>query len=131
MMTNDNILRLMIEKDMLSRKVTDYQIQDEVISNPKLIKVGANQVVYVCYCQIKSSGDFVLKLASGTGVISYHPKNMISNVTTFHSSQLTSHWSNIKIIPKLTDNYFVRFIRISITATILLPDLNTPKNEKS
>ena len=50
MITNDNILTLMIEKDMLSKKVVNYQIKDEVVSNPKEIKVGANEVVYICYC---------------------------------------------------------------------------------
>ena len=117
MTTNDNILTLMIEKDMLSRKVVSYQIKDEVITNPKQIKVGANEVVYVCYCQVETSGDFKLKLESGTDVVTYHPKNTIQQGAAYHSSQITSHWSNIKIISKSTIDYFIRFIRVTLHKT--------------
>jgi len=114
MTTNDNILTLMIQKDMLSKKVIGYQIKDEILTDPKHIKVGANEVVYVCYCSIQSTGDFRLKLASGTDVVSYHKNNTMLIGSSYYSSQITSHWSNIKIIPNKSGDYFIRIIRISI-----------------
>jgi hypothetical protein len=104
----------MIQKDMLSRKVIGYQIKDEVLTDPKRIKVGANEVVYVCYCSIEPSGDFILKLASGTDVVTYHSKNTVLIENSNYSSQITSHWSNIHIVPSKIKNYFIRIIRITI-----------------
>lgn len=114
MITNDNILTLMIEKDMLSRKVIGYQIKDEILTDPKRIKVGANEVVYVCYCSIASTGDFRLKLESGTDVITYHPKNTMTVEGSYHSSQITSHWSNVRVTSFKTSDYFIRIIRITL-----------------
>ena len=114
MTTNDNILTLMIEKDMLSRNVIGYQIKDEILTDPKRIKVGANEVVYVCYCSVHTTGDFRLKLASGTDVVTYHPKNMSLIEKVYQSSQITSHWSNVSVIPTKARDYFIRIIRISI-----------------
>lgn len=119
MITNDHILNQMIVKDMLSRKVINYQIKDEVVTDPKQIKVGANEVVYVCYCYVETSGDFKLKVESGTDVVIYHPKNTVKQELTqgiaYHSSQITSHWSNLKIKTNLTGYYYIRYIRITIS----------------
>lgn len=118
MITNDHILTLMIEKDMLSKKVVNYQIKDEIVVNPKEIKVGANEVVYVCYCYVENSGDFLLKLESGTDLVSYHPKNTTKQELTqhiaYHSSQITAHWSSIKIKARVSNYYFIRYIRITL-----------------
>lgn len=121
MITNDNILTHMIIQDMLSRKVINYQLKDEVVTDPKQIKVGANEVVYVCYCYVEASGDFSIQLKSGTDVVTYHPKNTVkqelSRDIAYHSSQITSHWSNVKIIPKQTGYYYIRYIRITLKNT--------------
>lgn len=123
MTTNDNILTLMIQKDMLSRNVIGYEIKDEILTDPKRIKVGANEVVYVCYCSVHSTGDFSLKLESGTDVVTYHPKNMSLIESVYQSSQITSHWSNVRVIPNKANDYFIRVIRISI--------IKYQRNEKS
>jgi hypothetical protein len=108
----------MIEKDMLSKKVVNYQLKDEVVTNPKEIKVGANEVVYICYCLIESTDDFKIQLESGTDLITYHEKNttkqLLSSITAYHSSQITSHWSNIKIKSKVSQYFFLRYIRITL-----------------
>jgi ribosomal protein L19 len=117
----------MIQKDMLSRKVIGYELKDEILTSPKQIKVGANEVVYVCYCSVETIKGFILKIESGTDVTTYHNKNTvqqrISKGFAFHSSQITSHWSNIKVTPRGTKHYYLRFIRISI--------LKYQTNEKS
>ena len=118
MIINDNILTLMIAKDMLSKNVENYQIKDEVVTNSEKIKVGANEVVYVCYCSVESPTDFSLQITSGTDVVNYHSKNTIKQELTagvvYHSSQITSHWSSIKIHAKQTGDYYIRYIRITI-----------------
>jgi len=118
MITNDHILTLMIEKDMLSKKVVNYQIKDEVVTNPKEIKVGANEVVYICYCYVEGREKFFVNLESGTDLVAYQPQNMtkreLSKFIVFESSQITTHWSNIKIKAKVSQFYFIRYLRITI-----------------
>jgi len=122
MKINDHILMRMIDKDMQSKKANNYHIKDEVVVNPKVIKVGANEVVYVCYCYAESKGGFNLNLESGTDLIGYHEKNTIKQKltpnTAYHSSQITAHWSSIKIKAKVSAYYFIRYIRITLQKQI-------------
>ena len=123
MIINDNILALMIAKDMASKKVEYYLLKDEVVTNPKTIKVGANEVVYVCYCyaRLTTPRQFSIRVSSGTDVVDYHRENTVkeelSAETIHYSSRITTHWSNINIEAEQTDDYYIRYIRITIKKT--------------
>ena len=118
MTTNDNILIRMIEKDLSARKAANYQLKDEVMINPQQIKVGANEAVYICYCDVESAGVFSIKVASGTDLVEYVPQNTyqreVAGITIHQSSQITTHWSNIKVTAQRTTNFFIRYIRVTI-----------------
>lgn len=118
MTTNDNILIRMIEKDLSARKAANYQLKDEVIVNPQQIKVGANEAVYVSYCYIESAGVFSIKVESGTDLVEYLPQNTyqreVAGTNIYQSSQITTHWSNVKITAQQTTNFFIRYIRVTI-----------------
>lgn len=116
MNTNDNILTLMIEKDMKAREIDNYVVKDEIAISPKKIKVGANEIVYICYCYVETTEDFELFCLSGTEAVLYEDRNMgkqeLSNTIGYHSSRISTHWSNIKIMTTLTGYYYIRYIRV-------------------
>jgi hypothetical protein len=116
MTTNDNILIQMISNDLRIKSISDYQLLDEVVTNPKNIEVGANEVVYACYCYVKTTGDFKVKLTSGTDVTNYHNLNTIEKIVgsepIYESSQITTHWSSIKITASLKGHFFIRYVKV-------------------
>ncbi|MCB0396833.1 MAG: hypothetical protein KDD36_09280 [Flavobacteriales bacterium] len=66
----------MIKADMCERGVARYHMTDNVVSKPRRIQVGANEVVYVCFCHIKLPNTFSLTLLSGTSKVVYTPFTM-------------------------------------------------------
>ena len=58
MNTNDTLLTEMIKQDMHTKSITCFYMTDELAENPKRIKVGANEAVYVCYFSIKQRDPF-------------------------------------------------------------------------
>lgn len=111
MNVNDHILTKMIEQDLKSKSVSNYTLLDEVATDPKQIKVGTNEVVYVCYLEVIEPKTFDVKLSSATSLVSYTPFNTHEKT----SSVISAHWSNIDIIKKNPKTVlYVRFIRVTI-----------------
>ena len=116
MNTNDYILIQMISNDLRAKGISDYQLLDEVVTNPKTIEVGANEVVYVAYCYVKTKGDFKIDITSGTATTNYHNRNTqqrtVGSELVYESSQITVHWSNIKINQKIDGHFFIRYVKV-------------------
>lgn len=111
----------MINNDLRAKEVSDYQILDEVVTNPKSIEVGANEVVYVAYCYVKPQADFKIALSSGTAVTNYNHLNTkqleAKSELIYESSQITTHWSNIKITASLKGHFFIRYVKVVFSKT--------------
>lgn len=113
MKTNDTILTQMIANDLQAKGITDYQLLNELVTNPATINVGANEVVYVMYCYVKSVAAFLIKLNSGTAVATYNDLNTRQNANTYESSLITAHWSNINIQSNLNNgHFFIQYVRV-------------------
>lgn len=110
----------MITNDLIAKSITDYQLLSEVVTNPTTIKVGANEVVYVMYCYVKTTTVFSIKLSSGTAVATYNELNTeqhtVSTSNTYESSLITAHWSNINIQSNLnTGHFFIQYVRVAFS----------------
>lgn len=120
MNTYDTILTKMITNDLIAKGITDYQLLNEVVTNPTTIKVGANEVVYVMYCYVNTATVFSIKLNSGTAVATYNELNTRQHTTgtlnTYESSLITAHWSNINIQSNLnTGHFFIQYVRVAFS----------------
>ena len=114
MNAKDTLLIHMVTKDLQSKSITDYQLKDEIVSNPKQIKVGANEMIYTYYILIKSAWNFKTVLKSSTQNIVYDARNMFST-GGYQSNLITAHLSTVHIqqlgvaIPSLL---FISYIRV-------------------
>jgi Ulp1 family protease len=106
----------MIIEDMKANGSSDYQLLDEVTTNPNVIEVGANEVVYVIYCYVKTIDNFEIDVTSGTATTNYHNQNTkqqaVGNESIYESSQITAHWSNVELIANLKGHFFIRYVRV-------------------
>jgi len=111
----------MISNDLKAKGVSDYQLLDEVVSDPKGIEIGANEVVYVTYCYVKTNQDFKIDITSGTATTNYNNRNTkewaIENGSFYESSQITAHWSNIKIEKNTDEHFFIRYVKVVFSKT--------------
>ncbi len=106
----------MIANDLRAKGITDYQLLNEVVTNPANIKVKANEVVYVMYCYVKPVAAFTIKLSSGTAVTTYDALNTrqkaVGIENTYESNQITAHWSNVSVKSTLTGHFFIQYVRV-------------------
>ena len=110
----------MIANDLQAKGIADYQLLNEVVTNPATIKVGANEVVYVMYCYVKPVAAFSIKIHSGTAVATYNElntrQNAVGTSNIFESSLITAHWSNINIQSNLsTGHFFIQYVRVAFS----------------
>jgi len=127
MNTNDTLLMEMIKQDMHTKGITCFYMTDELAENPKRIKVGANEAVYVCYFSTKQRDPFTVDLVSGTTKVSYNRENTrvyyrakiqssINYYDYIESPLISRHWSNVKISFKgEKTGFFIRYIRVKFT----------------
>lgn len=110
MKTNDNILIYMIEHDLKQKGCEAKQLVDVVVDSPKLIKVGANEIVYIHFVQASSEQPFELEISSANAVHKYTDKNTINGV----SNLITRHWGSVKVKPSEKLSYFIHYVKVKL-----------------
>lgn len=110
----------MIEQDLKAQGCTCKHITDEVIENPEMIEVGANEAVYIHYFYVTTSTPifwweyypiedyYDVELVSPNTVVRYNELNTSDGI----SNRITRHRGNIKFKGILPNNFFVHFLRV-------------------
>lgn len=106
MKANDVLLNRMIDLDEKKKRRKVIALKDELIHNPKEIKVASNEIVYVHFFCSKNP-SFAIEMVTPTGVINYN-----SNSTLFNASnQIVKCLGTVKFNTKDSDNFYIQYIR--------------------
>lgn len=121
MRIDDTLLKMIIEKDMIARGLSNYSLSDHILINPSKIELGVNEVAYVAGFSVDADLEFSLSLISATNITNYSQNNCVfaqrslerKESSSYTSTVISSHIGGIEIEKSETiGQFFLRVIKL-------------------
>ena len=108
MNANDTLLQQIIVLDEINKGNKIISIQDALIQNPKEIRIGANEIVYV-YFFSSNYPVFNIQLITASKVVNYNNNTTLSNT----NNQIIRCLGDVKFIFNENENFYVQYVKIN------------------